>query len=78
LLSAATKEWLENLIRTRFEEQKPITYVEVLDSLQYDCQVVLTADTLRHIIRHMESVKTIVGQPMEAERVAVNPEEMFA
>jgi hypothetical protein len=24
LLSAATKEWLENLIRTRFEERKPI------------------------------------------------------
>jgi hypothetical protein len=34
LLSAATKEWLENLIRTRFEERKPITYTEVLDSLQ--------------------------------------------
>jgi hypothetical protein len=26
LLSAATKEWLENLIRTRSEERKPITY----------------------------------------------------
>jgi hypothetical protein len=26
LLSAATKEWLENLIRTRFEERNPITY----------------------------------------------------
>jgi hypothetical protein len=78
LLSAAAKEWLENLIRTRFEERKPITYAEVLDSLQYDCQVVLTANTLSHIIRHMESVKTIVGQPMEAERVAVNPDEISA
>jgi hypothetical protein len=78
LLSTATKEWLDNLIRTRFKERKPITSAEVLDSLQYDRQVVLTADTLRHIIRQMESVETIVGQPMEAERVAVNPNEISA
>jgi hypothetical protein len=26
----------------------------------------------------MESVKTIVGQPMEAERVAMNPDEISA
>jgi hypothetical protein len=66
LLSAAMKEWLENLIGTRFEERKLLPYVEGLDSLQYDHQVVLTADTLRYIIRHMKSVKTIIGQPMEA------------
>jgi hypothetical protein len=78
LLSTATKAWLGNPIRTRFEERKPIAYAEVLDSLQYDRQVVLTADTLRYTIRHMESVKTIVGQPMEAERVAVNPDEISA
>jgi hypothetical protein len=35
LLSAVTKEWLENRIRTRFEERKPIIYAQVLDSLQY-------------------------------------------
>jgi hypothetical protein len=35
LLSASTKKWLKNLIRTRFEERKPIIYAQVLDSLQY-------------------------------------------
>jgi hypothetical protein len=50
LPSAATKEWLENLIRTRFEERKPITYAEVLDSPQYDRQVVFNADILRYAI----------------------------
>jgi hypothetical protein len=74
LLSAAAKEWLENLIRTRFEERKPITYAAVLDSLQYDREVVLTANTRRHITRHTESVKTMVGQPMEAERVVRTPQ----
>jgi hypothetical protein len=48
--SAATKEWLENLTRIRFEERKPITYAEVLDSLQYDRPVVLKADMLHYAI----------------------------
>jgi hypothetical protein len=77
-LSAAAKEWLENPIRTRFEEWKPITYEAVLDSLQYDRQVVITADALRHIIQHMELVKTIIVQPMEVKRVAVDPDEISA
>jgi hypothetical protein len=74
LLSAAKKKWLENLIGTRFKERKPITYVKVLDSLYYDRQVAITPDKPWHIIRNMESVKTIIGQPMEAERVAVDPD----
>jgi hypothetical protein len=78
LLSIATKERFENLIRARFEEPKPITYAEVLDPLQDDYQVVLTTETLCYSIRHMESVKTIIDQPMEAERVAVDPDEITA
>jgi hypothetical protein len=78
LLFAATKEWLENRIGTRFEEWNPITYAEVFDSFQYDRRVVLTADTRCRIIRHMESVNMTIGQPMEAERVAVDPDEICA
>jgi hypothetical protein len=78
LLSATTKEWLENMIRTRLEKWKPVTYAEVLDSLQRDRQVVLTTDTLRYITRHIESVKAIIGRPMEAGRVAVDPDAVSA
>jgi hypothetical protein len=78
LLSAATKEWFENPICARFEERKPIIYAEVLDALQYDHQGLFTADTLRHVIRDMESAKTIIGQLMEADRNAVDPDEISA
>jgi hypothetical protein len=78
LLSAAMKGLLENRICTGFEERKPINYAAVLDSLQKDHQVVLTADTLRHMIRHMESVQMIIDELMESEGVAVDPDEISA
>jgi hypothetical protein len=40
--------------------------------------MVICVNTVRHIIRNMSSVKTVTGCPMEAERAAVNPEEISA
>jgi hypothetical protein len=57
-------------------ERKPVTYFEILDALQYRCATVCSSDTLRHHIRTIETVKTVVGVPMEAQRVAVNPDDI--
>jgi hypothetical protein len=38
----------------------------------------LTTDTLCHIIRQTEMVKMIISQPMKAERVAVDLDEILA
>jgi L-lysine 2,3-aminomutase len=34
---------------------------------------VLSLDTLRHIVRNLPQVKSVLGVPMESERVAVDP-----
>jgi hypothetical protein len=53
-------------------------YPEFLNLLQHQHGIVICADTLRGIIRKMASVKIIIGCSMEAERVAVNPDEISA
>jgi hypothetical protein len=78
ILSDELKRWIARLVNSRTLERNPITYAELLDLLESQHQVVLCADTLRHAIRKMDSVKTIIGRPMEAERVAVNPDEISA
>jgi hypothetical protein len=78
LLSQDLKEWLVNLVNSRFHERKPISYSELLDLLQYDHHFAISADTLRHIVKSMDSIKTVIGIPMEAERVAVDPGEILA
>jgi hypothetical protein len=57
----------------RFEARNPITYAELLDCLQYHHGIVISADTLRHRMSAINSVKITRGIPMEAERVAVDP-----
>jgi hypothetical protein len=78
VLSNELKLWIADLVHSRTLQRNPITDSELLDLLESQHQVVLCADTLRHVIRNMDSVKTIVGRPMEAERVAVNPDEISA
>ena len=78
ILSDAQKLWIAELVDSRTQQRNPVTYPELLDLLESQHRVVLSADTLRHVIRNMDSVKTITGYPMEAERVAVNPDDISA
>jgi hypothetical protein len=73
LLSDETEQWLIEMIYTRFREQKPVTYTELLDAFQYDRSVVISADYLRHFIAGLATVRTVTGMPMQSERVAVDP-----
>jgi hypothetical protein len=49
---------------------------ELLDSLQYPHFVIVSGDTLRHIIWDMKLVKSIVRTPMEAEKKSFDPGEI--
>jgi hypothetical protein len=69
---------MRDLIVQRFEEHNPITYAELLDTLQYAHNVILSGDSLRHIVRGMPTVKSVIGVPTESERVAVQPEHIEA
>jgi hypothetical protein len=64
---------MRELVQSPFRERQPITYAEILDGLEYHYQVVLSGDSLRHIVRNMASIKSVVGTPMDSERVAVEP-----
>jgi hypothetical protein len=65
--------WIEGPVAERFQSNNPLTYAELLDVLQYHFSIVISADTLRHRLRNIESVKPLLGIPTEAERVAVDP-----
>jgi hypothetical protein len=69
---------MRDLIIQRFQEQNPITYAELLDILQYTHNVLLSGDSLRHLIRGMPTVKSVIGVPTESERVAVQPGQIEA
>jgi hypothetical protein len=73
LLPPEVLTWMENLVVTRLNEHRPITYPELLDMLQYAHNIVISGNTLRHIVRRMANIKTIIGVPMESERVHVDP-----
>jgi hypothetical protein len=64
--------WIEGLVAERFQLNNPLTYAELLDVLEYHFSIVSSADTLRHRLRIIESVKSLLGSPTEAERVAVD------
>jgi hypothetical protein len=78
LLPLEAQAWMRDLIVQRFEEHNPITYAELLDTLQYAHNVILSGDSLRHIVRGMPTVKSVIGVPTESERVAVQPEHIEA
>jgi hypothetical protein len=66
------------MIQERHAAMNRITYSELADSLRYCCGISITADTLRYRIAHIASIKTVTGSPMEAERLAVDPEAIVS
>jgi hypothetical protein len=78
LFPPEVQEWTSHLITARFREHNPITYAELLDTLQYTREITLSGDSLRHIVRGMPTVKSVIGIPTESERVAVDPEQIDA
>jgi FAD synthase len=63
------------LIRTRFDARNPVTSIELVDLLQTHRQISISSDTVRHAIRNLETVKSLLGTPMKVDRVTVKREE---
>jgi hypothetical protein len=68
------ERWIETVVTERYEARNAVSYPELLDLLQYRHATVVSSDTLRHRIRSMPSVRSVLGIPTEAERVAVGSE----
>jgi hypothetical protein len=66
ILKSDVVQWMVDLIISRVGEHHPVTYAELLDLRQYAHEVVISGETLRHIVRNMPQIKSIVGVLMRA------------
>jgi hypothetical protein len=67
ILSPVIGDWIQSVVSERYETHIIISSMELLDLLQYHHSIVMSADTLRHRIRSLPSVRSILGVAMEAE-----------
>jgi hypothetical protein len=66
-LSLDIECWIESVVRERYEVHTAFSSMELLDLLEYHDSIVMSADTLRHRIRSIPSVRSVLGVPMESE-----------
>jgi hypothetical protein len=76
IISEKVYKLIRNMIETGYSRRKALIYFQILDALPYRCGTVISSDTLRHIVRTMPGVKTVIGVAMEAEGVVMDPEEI--
>jgi hypothetical protein len=65
-------------VHTRCAEHHPVRYAELLDGLEYDHGIIMSGNTLRHIVRSMTTLKSVVRIPKDSERPAVDVSEIDA
>jgi hypothetical protein len=72
-LTPDVEKWISEVVYERYEARKPITYAELLDLLPYRHSVIISSDTLRHLVHNASTIKSIIGIPIEEERVQLDP-----
>jgi hypothetical protein len=65
-------------VHTRCAEHNPVTYAELLDSLESYDWVILSGNSLRHIVRSMTTLKSVVRIPMDSARLDVEASQIDA
>jgi hypothetical protein len=76
ILSDEAIECMVKLINDQYESKNPATFDMILDMLQYQYNISIKPDTLRHIIRARPEFKTVDGIPMERTRVLASEEDL--
>jgi asparagine synthetase B (glutamine-hydrolysing) len=56
--TAEVQKWVTQLINDWFHAYQPMTDAEILDLLHYNHTIVLSSESLRHIIQNTPSVKS--------------------
>ena len=77
ILCCEAIEFIKNIIRDNFLNNSPVTYDFLLDAIQYRFSISLKPDTLRHICRGIDEVKTVRGIPMEQQRVSASNDDIM-
>jgi hypothetical protein len=77
VLSSAIREWVTEIVQSRFLEHRPISYRELEVEIADRWAEYLKPDTLRHIIRaQMANLHTVKGIPTDAGRVYASDESI--
>jgi hypothetical protein len=66
------------MVESRLRERQHVTYCELLEYIQYERGLILQANTFRHVIWKLPTVKPIFAKPIEAERAEIDPETIRA
>ena len=59
-----------------FTNNSPLSYYEIQDYIHHEFGYVMLPDTIRHMFNTNCNFKTVVGIPMESERVRSDPKEI--
>jgi hypothetical protein len=78
LLLEEAQSWMIEFVHTRCAEHNAVTCAELVDSLEYDHGIIMSGDSLRHIVRSMATVKYLVGIAKDSERLDVDASEIDA
>jgi hypothetical protein len=68
------RDWFEEIVAKRFQARNPITSIELLNLLECHDSIANSADTLRHRINAIDSLKAVIDRSIEAARVDVDSE----
>jgi hypothetical protein len=74
VLMDVIRECIYAAVRKCFDEQDPITYIELLDKIQQSFKMSVELDTRRHVIARISDIKSVAGMPYEASRAEVDPQ----
>jgi hypothetical protein len=78
LLPEEAQSWMSEFVHTRCAEHNPVTYAELLDGLECDHGIIMSGDSLRHIVRSMTTLKSVVRILKDSKRLAVDASEINA
>ena len=76
ILDSNILESVIEFVHSRYDELKPASYEDIIDFLDYSHQINILPDTVRHMIRKCSCLKSIIGIPMEKERIMADPEKI--
>jgi hypothetical protein len=78
LLTEEAYEMTKKLVFESFEKRDPITISFLVTQISYFFNIQVSANTMWHIVHRMPDVKVVIGTPMEAKRIMVDPAEIDA
>jgi hypothetical protein len=73
LLTAEAYGMTRNLIQLYFERKEPVSIRFLLEQIEMNFNISLSADTMLHIVNRMAECKIVDGIPMERARVMADP-----